>query len=206
MGPYSRVDFWDRGAAGDLEVPYWARDRSEEGLDRTLDLPCFGEKLKKDYIPPFTCGSDTRRAIIKHFVRDYINKGRQGNSLTEQLVREQIEKLIVVWNDTSKYACQCLDGSGRHDLECCKSFAETAASTSTTVPVSCPCLDGESRAPECCDNTFFPSSLDVLFDEIPAEDVVSKIIQQIDPYLKNIFTESGMYRNPSLSHLFGGGG
>lgn len=69
LGPHSRVNFWDQGAAKDLEVPFWARDSSEEGIDRTMDLPCFGSKLKGDYVPPFTCGSDTRRSIIKYFVR-----------------------------------------------------------------------------------------------------------------------------------------
>lgn len=69
MGPYSRIDFWDRGAGKDLEVPFWARDKSELGIDRGMDLPCFGQKLKGDNNPPFTCGSDTRRAIIKYFVR-----------------------------------------------------------------------------------------------------------------------------------------
>lgn len=76
MGPMARVNFWDRGVARDLEVPFWARDTSEEGRDRSMDLPCFGAKLKKDYNPPFTCGSDTRRSIIKYFVRDEINRDR----------------------------------------------------------------------------------------------------------------------------------
>ena len=59
--------------AKDLEVPFWARDSTERGADRSMDLPCFGDKLRKDYDPPFTCGSDTRRAIIKYFVRDEVN-------------------------------------------------------------------------------------------------------------------------------------
>ena len=41
-----------------------------------MDLPCYGDKLRKDYHPPFTCGSDTRRAIIKYFVRDEVNRNR----------------------------------------------------------------------------------------------------------------------------------
>ena len=76
MGPYSRIDFWDRGVAKDLDVPFWARDASEVGVDRSMDLPCYGAKLKGDYNPPFTCGSDTRRSIIKYFVRDEINRDR----------------------------------------------------------------------------------------------------------------------------------
>lgn len=69
MGPFSRIDFWDKGAGKDLDVPFWARDKTELGSDRSMDLPCFGQKLKGDMNPPFTCGSDTRRAIIKYFVR-----------------------------------------------------------------------------------------------------------------------------------------
>ncbi len=37
-----------RGVAKDLEVPFWARDASEVGVDRSMDLPCYGAKLKKD--------------------------------------------------------------------------------------------------------------------------------------------------------------
>jgi hypothetical protein len=102
MGPMSRVDFWDRGVAKDLEVPFWARDTSEMGVDRSMDLPCFGSKLKGDYDPPFTCGSDTRRSIIKYFVRDYINKDSTGNTLTEQLVQKRIAQLKEAWKDVRK--------------------------------------------------------------------------------------------------------
>lgn len=45
MGPMARVNFWDRGVAKDLEVPFWSRDASD-GNDRSMDLPCFGAKLK----------------------------------------------------------------------------------------------------------------------------------------------------------------
>lgn len=38
--------FFCRGVSKDLEVPFWARDPSEEGQDRKMDLPCFGNKLK----------------------------------------------------------------------------------------------------------------------------------------------------------------
>jgi hypothetical protein len=190
MGPFSRVDFWDRGAAKDLEVPFWARDVTGEGVDRTLDLPCFGAKLKGDFIPPFTCGSDTRRSIIKYFVRDYINKGRQGNSLTEELIREQIQKLVAVWNTTAKYPCKC--NQTHHLLECCRSFS---VSEIAEKQLTCPCVDGINFSPSCCVNNFYPDSLNVLFDEIPAEDVVKKIVSQIDPYLRKIFTQA---RNPAF--------
>lgn len=128
MGPMSRVDFWDRGVAKDLEVPFWARDASELGVDRSMDLPCFGAKLKGDYNgPPFTCGSDTRRSIIKYFVRDEINKKGLGNTLAEVLVRKRIALLKEAWKDSSKYGCECRSASaiaayGKHSLSCCMSF------------------------------------------------------------------------------------
>lgn len=187
MGPHSRVDFWDRGAGKEFEVPYWARDRGEAGLDRTMDLPCFGSKLKGDTIPPFTCGSDTRRAIIKYFVRDHVNKGKQGNSKTEELIREQVAKLIVAWGDSKKYACDCPVSylPVTNSLECCG-----LASDPSSVQ-KCLCADGETLSTKCCNNRFLPKVLDVLFDEIPAEDVVKKIVDEIDPFLHKIFTEPG---------------
>lgn len=175
-------------AGKDLQVPFWARDRSEEGIDRSLDLPCFGAKLKGDYNPPFTCGSDTRRSIIKYFVRDYINQGSAAANLAEQLVRERIEKLIVAWSDQSKYACRCTE-NGVHSLACCKTINSTADNGGN----KCMCLDGYTESVECCENNnnFLSPALKELFDEIPAEDVVAKIISQIDPYLHKIFTEPG---------------
>ena len=41
-----------KGVAKDLDIPFWARDKSEEGRDRGMDLLCFGPKLKGDLNPP----------------------------------------------------------------------------------------------------------------------------------------------------------
>lgn len=71
-----------------------------------MDLPCIGPKLKGDYEPPFTCGGETRRSIIKRFVRDHINEGKEannGNTHTETLIRERIQELRVAWSDISRY-------------------------------------------------------------------------------------------------------
>ena len=187
-------------AAGkNLQVPFWARDKSEEGVDRAMDLPCFGSKLKGDYNPPFTCGSDTRRSIIKYFVRDHINAGKNGNGLAAQLVRDRIGKLMVAWSNQSKYACQCPHDKTQHRLECCTTF--DSSQDNNNEP--CFCLDGETESVDCCENNnnFLSETLQELFDEIPAQDVVKKIIDQIDPYLHKIFTEPGnmafkKYNNP----------
>jgi hypothetical protein len=186
-----------RGVAKDLEVPFWARDASEVGVDRSMDLPCYGAKLKKDYDPPFTCGSDTRRSIIKYFVRDEINRDAAGNSLAEQLVRQRIAMLKAVWNDTANYACDCPAAAGgasgppRRNLSCCRSF-EGDPGFRATEP--CTCLDGETESVACCEygNNFMPDSLGgVLFDEVPAEDVVASIMGRIPLYLQRIMTDPG---------------
>jgi hypothetical protein len=156
-----------------------------------MDLPCFGSKLKGDYSPPFTCGSDTRRSIIKYFVRDYINQGSAAGNLAEQLVRDRIKKLIAAWSDVSKFSCRCPDNGNVHSLDCCK----TISSAADNGGQKCFCLDGYTESIECCENNnnFNPPALQELFDEIPAEDVVAKIIDQIDPFLRKIFTEPGNY-------------
>jgi hypothetical protein len=181
-----------RGVAKDLEVPFWARDKSEVGRDRGMDLPCFGPKLKGDFNPPFTCGSDTRRSIIKYFVRDEINKVSAGNNLAEGLVRQRIAMLKEAWKDPSKYRCECKEASmvqahGSHSLMCCISFEE--ASINSTEP--CTCLDGETESTACCDNNFLPDQLTVLFDEIPADEIVRAIVQKIEPYMQKVVTTPG---------------
>jgi hypothetical protein len=206
----------------DLEVPFWARNASEVGLDRSMDLPCFEPKLKGDYNPPFTCGSDTRQSIIKYFVRDYINHEAKGQasghpsssttdaadkdtpgiiSLAEQLMREQIAKLKAAWSDVRKYDCECPPPDPaapiwppppqEYSLACCRSYdnEDDNNNNNNHSPLVCTCLDGETESSACCFNNFLPKSLDVLFDEIPADDVVRKVISQVGPYLKTIFTE-----------------
>lgn len=72
MGPYARMDFGSRGTRGTLPVPSWSRRNSEsEANTRDLPLPCTGENMQGDFKAPFTCGSQTRRAIIKYFVRSF---------------------------------------------------------------------------------------------------------------------------------------
>lgn len=119
------------------------------------------------------------------FRRDHINKGKKGNTFAESLVRKRIGELMQVWDDLSRYACRC-GNTTRYDLSCCAAYKDASESKEP-----CWCLDGETQAWECCENSnnFFPDALTVLFDEIKAEDVVRSIIEEIDPYLKRIFTE-----------------
>lgn len=187
-----------RGVAKDLEVPFWARDASETGVDRSMDLPCYGAKLKGDYNPPFTCGSDTRRSIIKYFVRDEINRDSAGNSVTESLIRKRIQMLKEVWKDTRNFPCKCpSEGEkrsyGAYSLACCKVYGETFSADSEP----CTCLDGESVSVACCanGNNFMPDTIGgVLFDEVPADDVVAAIIEKIEPYIAGILTDKEKHK------------
>jgi hypothetical protein len=160
MGPYARMDFWTSGSDGSLPVPYWSRDTAGSGDNRNIDLPCGPDKIGTDLNPPFTCGSETRRAIIKYFVRDEINGNREGNSLTEELVQKQIKKLMDAWSDPSKYACRCTDGT--NSLTCCT------------------CED---------DTCIIPDNLDVPYDLIESEDVLEHIVKRIPPYWEKVFAK-----------------
>ncbi len=171
-------------------MPFWARDPSGVGEDRSLDLPCFGPKLKGDYNPPFTCGSDTRRSIIKYFVRDEVNGNSRGSSLAEKLVRERIRQLKAAWSDERRYACECATDNlkrlyGNHSLLCCR-----VNDASLPSDAQCTCLDGETVSAACCagGNNFLPRSLQVLFDEIPAEEVVNSVIEKIEPFIQKIMS------------------
>lgn len=178
MGPYSRVDITPRGSDGELPGPYWARDASRVGESRGFELPCYGASLKGDMEPPFTCGSDTRRAIIKHFVRVHVNQNgkRNGNNLVEELVQQMIERLKTAWSDISKFACECTDGSGLHKLSCCKWDPQGGKNCDEM---------GE------CGENFISSTLQEEFSQISGEEVTKKITSLIPDYLRKIMTDNG---------------
>ena len=108
-----------------------------------------------------------------------------GNNFAENLVRKRVDELVQVWGDATKYACKC-PNSSKYNLSCCTTYQSASQS-----PEPCACLDRDTISTDCCENSnnFLPDSLTILFDEIKAEDVVKSIIDEIDPYLKRIFTE-----------------
>lgn len=154
MGPYSKANLWTAGASQKLGVPDWARDADGAGLSRNMDIPCSGSKLKGDMKPPFTCGSDTRRSIIKYFVREYMTDKDGLNNHVEQLIRERIQKLIGVWNDTSKFPCLCADGT--HALTCCRMVSDSSDCV----------VEYDTKVACVTDHNFSPSNLNISFDQI----------------------------------------
>jgi len=115
-----------------------------------------------------------------------------GNTLAESLVRKRIQMLKAVWNDTRNFPCECSTPSeikmhGTHNLTCCKVYEEAYTGTD-----QCTCLDGESTSVACCanSNNFMPDTIGgVLFDEVRSDDVVSAIIQKIEPYIASIMSD-----------------
>jgi hypothetical protein len=168
QGPYARMDLWSRGSRSELPVPHWARDTNGAGVSRKMDMPCTGSKLGGDFKPPFTCGGSTRKAVIKYFVRDHVNKNNEGVTLTEQLIREQIERLKEVWSkDISEFKCEGSDGG--------KSFDN--------------CYMGNKSA-------FLPAVLDVSFDAVPGSNILRGIIEEVWPYLQEALV-SAQTPNPT---------
>lgn len=128
-------------------------------------------------------------------MRDEVNANSEGNTLAEQLVRDRIRLLKEAWKDTAQYACECVTQGdiglyGRHNLLCCKTFEDAASAAGEQT---CTCLDGETVSAACCENgnNFLPRPLQVLFDEIPAEEVVNAVVEKIPGYVKKIMTTRG---------------
>jgi hypothetical protein len=173
QGPYARMDLWGRGPGKKLSVPYWARDDGGIGASRTLDLPCGNLKLGGDMRPPFTCGGSTRKAIIKYFVRDHINKNAEGVSLVVQLVRKQIAKLKKAWNtDIEEFACLGINGFPNLD------------SCSATSP-----------------DKYTPPVLKVSFDAISGDDIIKDLTAEIWPFLQEALAGGNQNQEFTYHHL-----
>jgi hypothetical protein len=179
QGPYARVDFWG-GAEVGLEVPYWARDAGGLGISRKMDLPCGEDKLEGDYLPPFTCGSPTRRAIIKYFVRNTINDGDQGTEFVRKLVEEKIVNLTKVWGDITNLQCTCdyrtpSHSPGSQSMDCCKNSEWDATGETKTV-----------------NNTYLSDRLaSIDYDRIDGDQVTRKVIEKLPGFWKELHTTHG---------------
>ena len=77
MGPFARLDYGSRGGSTSsgtnrLPIPTWSRtDGDTIAPNRSFAVPCDADRSHGDTKAPFTCGSESRRAVIKYFVRDY---------------------------------------------------------------------------------------------------------------------------------------
>jgi len=114
MGPYPRVDYWPVDTRRMLSIPSWHRDSN--GSSRQID-PRKCVLWNSDKIPPYSCGSPARQAVIKYFFRDYLP--RQQNATLKSVIGGLVDDLAAVWNSTSNYSCLCGDKVS-HSLSCCQ--------------------------------------------------------------------------------------
>lgn len=110
MGAFGKMDLWPSGPLESLPVPSWWRNE-----DGGRDIPVCGADENK---PPFTCGSPTRKGIIKNFVRN-VFQGEAATEATNELIRDKIKELADRWADKGSYKCQCPDDEDTHDFSCC---------------------------------------------------------------------------------------
>jgi hypothetical protein len=87
LGPYSRVDYWPMPvcAPGEecLAGPYWSRDEGG-GATRAVDPGACPAETEL----PYTCGSPSRRAVMRYFIADYLPQHLSPNNNT--LLREMV--------------------------------------------------------------------------------------------------------------------
>ena len=139
-GPYARANMWPADVAQELALVDWYRD-TKGGTTREFQLPCSGDALRGVTTAPFTCGSATRRAVIRYFMKDVFaaDSDDKLKASVKTAVEEMVTKLIGEWNIDS-YGCLC---------------------TSNTVGITD--SDVGKHAPECCDardpESFLPASL-----------------------------------------------
>ena len=168
MGALGNVDLWPLKEKG-IPVPSWWRN-SDGSL---LFKKCTVDKLGDDVGLPFTCGSEQRRAVIKHFVRDYFpsfltgngeGKGTLNNTLIVQTVIKHVEQLKRDYQYTSNERPPKLEGL-----------------------YACPCAGSDSNSFECCvqslDGQFLPDSLqDSKFDTIASKQIAESLAQAISRF------------------------
>lgn len=188
LGPYSAVDLWvGRDVAGKrpshsngdspLVAATYARDSSRIGRTRDMDLPCTSAKLNQDHLPPFTCGSDTRRALIKYFARKYLSKDGLGNLVTT-MVQERIRLLTEQWGSQTQFQCLCnndTEGTFGNHFKCCER----------------PDLTTPAEREEIYD----PASwLKERYDTVTTIEVMQSVTEKIKEYLPFAFTHSKAFK------------
>ena len=131
---------------------------------------------------PLTCGSYSRRAAIKYFLRDGLS-GADGlssaRSMIVSAVRALVAKLFAAWvTDDNFLAYQCQCDNGTHAYGCC--------TFDCTFDAPCACPNGGAPSYACCGCTstsLLPSVLQVPFTSIPGNDTLSGVIDRAAAYL-----------------------
>ena len=132
LGPYARAGMWPTDIEHQLPRLDWYRD-THGGTTREFELPCAGDSLRGVHTAPYTCGSATRRSVIRYFMKEVFSTGKEElNNAVQRAVHAMISNLKSVWS--TDYGCECATDNhlklaiamgetdvfiGKHDVACC---------------------------------------------------------------------------------------
>ncbi|KAJ1465765.1 hypothetical protein T484DRAFT_1757185, partial [Baffinella frigidus] len=105
LGPYARAGMWPTDIEHQLPRLDWYRD-THGGTTREFELPCAGDSLRGVHTAPYTCGSATRRSVIRYFMKEVFSTGKEElNNAVQRAVHAMISNLKSVWS--ADYGCEC---------------------------------------------------------------------------------------------------
>lgn len=158
LGPYAKMDYWPNPPCEDqLDCPvgpYYSRD--DPGLSRSIDSPACVNTTSL----PYTCGSPSRKALVKYFVREYLttaNRGNTNGSILQEAVRNQLRELRTTWSAQANYGCRCADAT--HSHSCCVTANDTM---------------------------LLPAKLNQAYQELKSDHVLTALTSQFDDFYNHI--------------------
>ena len=167
MGPYARMDYWPAPRCNEsltdscLVGPYWSRD-DNRGASRNVDIQgCAATSTL-----PFTCGSPSRKAMVKEFVKVYVLQGQGKSQLFKQLIRAWLNSTFYSWQDLTRYGCECPPNS---------SVAYASA---------------------CCNGTgsdYLPDQLQKETLSLPTDSVLNALEQRMQDFYDNALTDATLW-------------
>ena len=173
-----------------VEKVIWSRS-SDGSPSRLFELPCSGERLtnrdgiSRDDVPPFTCGTYARRAVVKHFLRvtyggEKENEGAKTSVIKE--IRALINRTREAWNFKSNLMCTCPNGTTT-GWACCEQQKNCATE-------ACPCPDGYSTKASvaCCTSVcggLAGTGIMEPFSKIKGEKLATDLLASVGAYMKN---------------------
>lgn len=172
-----------------VEKVIWSRN-SDGSASRSFELPCSGERLTKrdgisrDDVPPFTCGTHARRAVLKHFLRITYGGEKENGGAKAAVVKEVlalISRTRETWTFKSNFLCTCPNGTT--GWNCCDTQKECA-----TDP--CPCPNGYSvkASVACCTSVcdgLAGAGIMQPFSKIKGEKLAVDLLASVGAYMKN---------------------
>jgi hypothetical protein len=187
QGPMGRMTLTP-GPEG-VEKVVWSRS-SDGTSSRLFEIPCSGERLtnrdgiSRDDVPPFTCGTHARRAVIKHFLRVTYGGEKENGGAKSTVIKEVlalINRTREAWTFKSNFMCTCSNGTAGWD--CCETQKECA-----TEPCPCPGAYSVKASVACCTSVcggLAGSGIMEPFSKIKGEKLATDLLASVGSYMKN---------------------